>query len=123
MKVVYKACRNSILTLELLPDSVTNEDRNGISDPLHAKFRINKVKVISMIDPFTKETLNQDRSIYDIDFIYKTGEIVQTTFNDNINKVCGAGIHYFKTYETAVSWYVWYIQKKNIRPDGTVHGK
>ena len=114
---VYKACRKSIVTLQLLPDSVTNESREGVVDPLHAKFRTNKVRVISMVQPFTKELITKDTSLRDHSFIYKIGEIVQTTFDDDINEVCASGIHYFKTEETAVSYYVLH---KNIKtPDGT----
>ncbi len=115
---VYKACRNSIVTLKLLPDSVTNESREGVIDPLHAKFRTNKAQVVSMIDPFTKEPITEDTSLYDSRFTYEIGEIVKVTiFDNNINRVCASGIHYFKTYETAVSWYI--RQKNIIPPDGT----
>ena len=115
---VYKACGKSIVTLQLLPDSVTNESREGVINPDYAKFRTNKAQVISMIDPFTKEEITEDRSIYDPKFIYKIGKIVKvTTFDNDINEVCAPGIHYFKTYETAVSWY--FRGKNIIPPDGT----
>ncbi len=112
---VYKACQNSIVTLQLLPDSITNESRESVVDPLRAKFRTNKALVISMVNPFTKELITEDTSLYNSSFIYRIGEIVQTTFDDDINEVCAPGIHYFKTEETARSWY---IQRKNENPDG-----
>ncbi len=106
MTFVYKACRNSIVTLQLFPDSVTNENREGVVDPLHAKFRTNKAQVVSMVDPFTKQLITEDTSLHDPKFSYKVGEIVQTPFDNDINKVCASGIHYFKTEETAVRWHI-----------------
>ena len=113
----YKACTNSIVTLEPLPDTINNEKRKEVCDVLHAKFRCNRVKVISIINPITNEDMDKDRSIYDENFIYKTGKIVNCPdFNKNINKICGRGIHYFKTKETAVSWF--YQLTNNKFPDG-----
>ncbi len=117
MTFVYKACRNSIVTLQLFPDSVTNENREGVVNPLHAKFRTDKALVVSMVDPFVQEAITEDTSLYDQKFSYKVGEIAVTTFDNDINKVCASGIHYFKTEETAISCYV--HQQKDIKPDGT----
>ena len=116
--IVYKPCRHSIATLQLLPDSVTNELRGGVINPDYANFRTSKAQVISMIHPFTKEEITEDSS-YDSSFIYKIGEIVQTTFDNNINKVYASGIHYFKTEETAINCYV---RQGNKPPDGTWRG-
>ena len=119
---IYKACRNSIVTMELCEDSVTNEDRNGIYDPLHAKFRTNKVKVISIIDPITKNIMEEDRSINDKTFIYKIGEIIiENRYSPDINEICSEGIHYFKTYEAALSWYYLNISNE-IEKNGTYYG-
>jgi len=101
----YKACKNSIVVLELLENSITNEKRKDVINPSFAKFRTNKVKVIKIIDVLTGDELDSDRSIYDPNFIYKVGEIIQTEINSDINTVCGEGIHYFKTYKAALSWY------------------
>ncbi len=116
MTFVYKACRNSIVTLQLLPDSVTNESRENIHDPNHAKFRTDEAKVIDIVNPLTNESLSQDVSLYDPHFIYKKGEIISTYFDRKPDIVCGDGIHYFKTYEAALSWYV---REKNIKLDGS----
>ncbi len=105
MSLVYKACKNSVVTLELLSDSITNEQRDGVVDSNFAKFRTNKVKVISIINPETDEQLDKDCSVYDHNFVYKDGQIIKTIFERNINMICGGGIHYFKTYEGALSWY------------------
>ena len=106
MSKFYKACRNSIVTLKPLIDTINNELKEDIADPLHAKFRCDKIHVISIINVKTNEEMNQDKSIYDESFIYKTGEIVScNNFDNNINIVCGKGIHYFKTEEAALSWF------------------
>ena len=118
---VYKACQNSIVTMELCEDSITNENRIDIVDLLHAKFRTNEVKVISIVHPITKVKMDEDRSIYDKNFIYKIGETRESNYSININKICAAGIHYFKTYEAALSWY--YRNTSNeIEKDGTYIG-
>ena len=103
---IYKACQNSIVTMELCEDSLTNEKRKDVVDPLHAKFRTNKVKVISIVDPITDEEMKEDRSIYNHWFIYRIGQtITESNYYSNINEICAAGIHYFKTYEAALSLY------------------
>ncbi len=111
MSVIYKACKNSISTLELLPDSRTNEHREYVVDPNFAKFRTNKAKVVSIVHPETKEQLDKDYSMYDPTFRYTVGQVIETTFDHNINKVCAPGIHYFKTYDAALSWYYRYQEK------------
>ena len=111
----YKACRKSIVTLELLDNSVTNEKRDGIIDKIYAKFRCNKAKVISIINVKTQEKMEMDRSIYPSVFVYTLGEIRKTYFDENLDTVCTRGIHYFKTFEAALSWF--YRQNNNF-PDG-----
>ena len=118
---VYKACANSIVTLELLSDSVTNEQRKGVINSDLAKFRTNKAKVVSIVNPETKEQLNDDCSKYyplfvykDYPlFVYKVGEVIETGFDRNVDEVCSRGIHYFKTYEAALSWYYQDHKKTN----------
>src|SRR3989304_1275169 len=55
---VYKAGANSIITLELLPNSKTNETRSNVYDPNFAKFRTNKAKVISIIHDETNDIID-----------------------------------------------------------------
>ena len=112
----FKACRNSIVTLELLDDSVTNEKREGVVNDKYAKFRCNMAKVINMTNVKTCKTIEKDVSIWDVYFEYRVGEIVKTNFDENLNEVCAKGIHYFKTKEAAISWF--YIENGKICPDG-----
>jgi len=101
----YKACRNSIVTLELLADSKTNEKRDGIVDKNYAKFRCDKAKVIDIINVKTGEKMKTDISIRDERFEYSLEKFVETDFYTDLNEVCAGGIHYFKTKEAAVSWF------------------
>ncbi len=98
MTFVYKAGQKSIVTLQLLPDSATNESRENIHNSDHAKF-----KVIKLVNPLTNESIDSDSSFFDSTFIYRKGEIVLSTqFDPNLNEVYGKGIHYFKTYKAAL---------------------
>lgn len=110
-KLIYKACINSIVTMRLLPDSITNEERAGVTNPNFAKFRTNKVKVVSIIDPNTMERKNKARSLCDSTFTYMVDSTIVVHFNIDIDKVCSSGIHYFKTREAALSWYYLHHEK------------
>ena len=110
--IYYKACQNSIVSLEPLIDTNNNENRNDVADPLHAKFRCDRAKVISIINPTDGKSMEEDISIYDENFIYKVGEIVSSNYDKDVNEVCTKGIHYFKTKETAVSWFYQSNDKK-----------
>ena len=100
----YKACRNSIVTLELLDNTKTNENRKDVVDDRYAKFRCDRAIVIDIVNVETGKTMKADVSIYDDSFYYILDGVVKTRFNEN-NKVCAEGIHYFKTKEAAVSWF------------------
>jgi len=111
----YKACRKSIVTLELLDDSKTNEKRLVV-DKNYAKFRCDKAKVVNIVNVKTGEKMVEDVSIHNSSFEYTLGEIVMPDyFNTDINKVCARGIHYFKTKEAALSWF---YKQDNGFPDG-----
>jgi len=113
----YKACRNSIVILELLNDSVTNEKRDDVVDDKYAKFRCNMAKVVNITNVKTGKRMKKDVSIYDDNFYYILNGVVKThCFNETINEVCTEGIHYFKTKEAALSWF--YNQEDKNFPDG-----
>ena len=112
----YKACENSIVTLELLNNSVTNEKRDGVVDDRYAKFRCNEAKVINITNVKTGEKINSDVSIRDKNFVYTLGKVIKTNFDKTLKKVCTEGIHYFKTKEAAVVWF--YCQIGENFPDG-----
>jgi len=112
----YKACRNSIVTLVLLNNTMTNEKRDWVVDDRYAKFRCNRVKVISIKNIKTGEKMEKDISIYNGEFVYNAGKVIKTYFDENMNAVCAEGIHYFKTKEAALSWF--YSQQDKYFPDG-----
>jgi len=112
----YKACKNSIVTLELLDNTINNEKRNNVVNDKYAKFRCDKAKVVNITNVKTGEPMEHDVSIRDDKFVYSLGEIIETVFNTNIDEVCSEGIHYFKSKEAALSWF--YNQNDQNRPDG-----
>jgi len=95
----YKACRDSIVTLKLLPDSITNENRNDIVDEKYAKFRTNKALVVSIYDIDLNEEICEDKSLFDKYFIYQVGKIIETEYDYDISLVCGKGIHYYNEFK------------------------
>jgi len=118
----YKAARPShIATLELLPDSITNEKRKVI-DSDHARYRCDKARVISINHVLTGEPINSASSWYMPNFSYKVGDNVSTDFGPNLDNCCQPGIHYFKTHESAVSFCLENkcIQMLEVWPDTPV---
>ena len=112
----YKACRNSIVTLKLLNDSVTNEKRDVVVNDKYAKFGCDRAKVVNITEVKTGARMVYDTSIYTCDFCYRMGKIVKSHFDGKLDIVCASGIHYFKTKEAALSWF--YRQKNQNFPDG-----
>jgi antitoxin component YwqK of YwqJK toxin-antitoxin module len=102
---VFKSCsREWIVILEKLEDTHTNENRCDIVDPLYAKFRANKLKVVNIIHKFKNQEIDKiQNSVYsDKKITYKKGEVIEDeNFNVNIENVCAPGIHYFKSKEAA----------------------
>ncbi len=112
----YKACRNSIVTLKLLNDSVTNEKRDDVVNDKYAKFRCDKARVVNIKNVKTGKLMKKDASIYSSGFHYRMGKVVKTYFDEDINKVYCSSIHYFKTDKAALSWF--YRQCGKNFPDG-----
>lgn len=109
LNCVFKTCRKKwLIIMEKQPDTQTNEERNGIVDPLCAKFRADKLKVLlivsmdnlvempySVLNPYRLDGLK-------CDVRYQVGKIVYANkFDTDLNKVSSFGIHYFKTIEPA----------------------
>ena len=96
-----------IITLELLPDSKTNENRVLLPDQNtnYTKNRASKIKVLKIEDT-DGNTYENAYSDYDHSFKYQIGEIVKVDdFNDgNLQTECTTGIHYFKSYRGALAY-------------------
>jgi len=113
----YKACRNSIVTLELLNNTKTNEKRSNVVNDKYANFRCNMAKVVNITNVKTGALMENDVSFYNDEFKYRLGEVVKTSFHEiHLNAVCTKGIHYFKTKKVAVSWF--YTMNDLNFPDG-----
>ncbi len=98
---IYKGCGDYIVVMKLLEDSITNESRKDIININYAKHRTNKVKVILIIHKFTLDAVdNVENSYHEKKLKYTTNEIIEEKDYDmELNNVCSAGIHYFKTIE------------------------
>lgn len=96
--------RVALVTLQLLDESKTNEMRSNVVDSEFAKYRANKALVVSIEDVLDENEVKEGYSQYNPTFLYRVGEIVESEFDDNTNKVCSSGIHYFKTKDQA-KWY------------------
>jgi antitoxin component YwqK of YwqJK toxin-antitoxin module len=107
-KYVFKTCNNKphtsyheyIVVMEKCKDTITNEDRKDIVDKNYAKYRANKLNVVeifSVINLSSKDYVVNSWSDSKL-LRYEIGKIVECDkFDENLDKVCSGGIHYFKT--------------------------
>lgn len=112
-KYVYKACNNGegeqrvwiVIMEKCKEDTKTNEERKDVANKNRAKFRANKLMVVEIInydDIKTKTTFIVNTTDYGKPLRYEVGKIVECDqFDDDVNVVCGGGIHYFKTLQAA----------------------
>ncbi len=104
----YKKLKDGwICTLEIIGKH--NESRSNAKDPNYAKFRTDKVRVldISKVTGYILEKTNKGVSLNEKfgTLVYVVGEIlIEISFNEKLSKVCGGGIHYFKTYDAALCY-------------------
>ena len=93
----YKRAGNKIVKLLILEDSKRSSATNR-------KCRCDKAKVLDIESLDGKEKYTEVRSDYDINFIYKVGEIVKVdNFCEDRWEECAAGIHFFITRQEAVN--------------------
>ena len=102
---VFKTCGNTIVIMRKLPDTKDNEARQVV-DHNCAKFRADKLEVVLIFDIFNP-TVTYDvaqNSAYTEKIIeYKVGKVVSVDdYEDNIEKVCAPGIHYFNTIDLSL---------------------
>jgi antitoxin component YwqK of YwqJK toxin-antitoxin module len=126
---VFKSCNtNWIVTLQRTANTITNESREGIYDHDHAKFRGNEFEVVDIVNKFdpnkkTDKVINTKRK-----FTYAVGTITKPAngFDENLNKICSQGIHYFKTFEPSFYYSLSTIPKgiyRNWYSDGRLMGE
>lgn len=112
---VYKSCSDIwLVVMQKLEDSENNEGRDKVKDPDFAKFRASKLKVIEIINKYEPDVTTQS---FTHEFgsektgkkltEYKVGEIVYPdVYDEDIDVVCGGGIHYFKTIKRAYTYKI-----------------
>ena len=103
--VVFKSTKDAIVVLEKTHITKTNEGRSlgKFGDSRYAKYRANELKVINIFDRYNP-SIKKEKTVSSLrtSFGYKVGTIVKEhEYNDDIEKVCTYGIHYFKTLEAA----------------------
>lgn len=100
-KLAYKSARNCVIALRL-EKCKTNENRSNVFDAMHATFRCDKAFVIDISNKFTNESIVCIASDHDNFFIYERNKYVTVdNFDNDINKICTRGIHYYVSYEAA----------------------
>ena len=105
----YKSCGDYIVTMKKLPDTITNESRKGIVDPLYASFRANKLLVVSIEhkNVYTWSRINkiQNTSYPNKRIWYEVSkEVYEPDYCRDLNKVSASGIHYFRSRDAAFYW-------------------
>ena len=100
----YKSCGNYIITMKKLPDTICNECRKDIVDPLHAKFRADKLYVICIEHKKTGKKIDriQHTSYPDKKVWYEESkEVFVPDYGKDIDKVYGQGIYYYLSRDVA----------------------
>ena len=94
----YKKAKGCLIELLILEDAKR-------SSATTAKCRCNKAKVLDIENIETGKKVNEVRSSYDSNFIYKVGEIVHVdNFDNNRWNECATGIHFFINKENAINY-------------------
>lgn len=89
---------------EILVKLLITEDAKR-SSGYGRKCRASKAKILSMIDIETGKEVSIGRSMYDLDFIYRAGEIIEVdNFDDDRWNDCSFGIHFFITKQEALDY-------------------
>ena len=103
----YKSCGEYIVTMKKLPDTQTNESRKDVVNTRCAKFRANKLLVVDIQHKHTGEKIDriqntsyQGRTIWYI----KSEVITVSDYDQDLDRVCTTGIHYFLSRERAFYW-------------------
>ena len=114
---VYKLCDDQwLVIMKKITNgknkiTITNESRENVYDPLYAKFRANILDVVVIVSIKTMKTVKylyhryvdpNNRNGHPISIMYNVGETVEPDkFDQDLEKVCSSGVHYFKTLDRA----------------------
>jgi len=124
-KYVYKTCGDYIVVLEKLPDTLTNENRSNVSqigdNKLYAKYRADVLLVKKIINKYDLTQCETVMSSYEIETIYEiknknkyeietkyeiNKNVYPDKFDNNLEKVCSSGIHYFLNLKCAFHYCI-----------------
>jgi hypothetical protein len=114
---VFKKCHDNvtnhgcIVMLEKpLTDFICNESRYSVKNKEMAKFRCNGLNVVLIYDLVLQEPVSQilhETKLWGFLTHYKIGEFVKPDhFDDELDKICASGIHYFLTLKAAMSYNI-----------------
>ena len=100
--IVYTHVKNYIIFLKKLNDTITNEMRNNVVNPLFALFRGDKFKVCLILHKDYNNIPKYIKNITDYkkNIIFIIDEIVTCNFDKNLDNVYGDGIHYIKNFHS-----------------------
>lgn len=97
--VGYKKCREDKIVKILITEDAKR------SSATTRKCRASKVKVLSIENVDGTESYDEAVSIYDSEFTYLVGKIIEVKdFNEDRWEECAAGIHFFITRDEAVRY-------------------
>lgn len=96
----YKHCGQFVVTLELLPESITNEGRITHRKSAHTSYRADRLNVVD-IRHITGYTITSIASDSNDACVYRVGGIIRAPefWMDGDEQCCPWGIHYFRTME------------------------
>ena len=105
---VYKSAgeqNDYLVTLEIEPFEYNTNLSRTVDIPATAKYRCRRAFVVAIEHKATGRPIESIRSNYSDTFIYTVGQWVkEPNYNDNIQRVCAPGIHFFKSKEQALYW-------------------
>ena len=100
----YKKAKNAGGEFVIVKLQITEDAKR--SSATSRKCRCSKAKVLSITSIDGEVEYDSASSEYDLNFVYKVGEIVEVTnFNEDRWIECGTGIHFFITRDEAVQYF------------------
>ena len=103
----YKKIQNGYI-VKLRIEGLNNELRDSVKNVKTAKHRCSNAFVLDIYHMNDdKNKIDQGYGLRDKTFLYKVGEYVEVTYyNNDLEKVCSTGIHYFLSEEPAFYWEI-----------------
>jgi len=93
-----------IITLIIPFNARTTCERVNIINPLYAKYRTNFAKILCIEDEFGNKYNEAYTAFYKKKILYKVNVLINCAFDNDINIVCGKGIHFFLNKNVAYNY-------------------